>query len=82
MPVWTLKHKLSPQTATWDFVNVSDTDTIVFDIIDLDISQVTLDNGKETGYKIGQSKPHMGAPLYVAIAPENQISKYYLYQLT
>ncbi|MFT4753717.1 MAG: leukotriene-A4 hydrolase [Salibacteraceae bacterium] len=59
-------------TATWDFVNVSDTDTIVFDMVDLDILKITLDTGIETGYKIGKSVPHMGAPLYVAITPETK----------
>ncbi len=59
-------------TATWDFINVSDTDTIVFDIVDLNITKVTLDNGQETGYSIGQTKAHMGAPLYVAITSETK----------
>lgn len=59
-------------TATWDFVNVSDTDTIVFDIVDLNVSKVTLDNGQETGFKIGEAKPHMGAPLYIAVTSETK----------
>lgn len=59
-------------TATWDFINVSDTDTIVFDIVDLNIVKVTLDNGQETGFSIGKKRNHMGAPLYVAITPETK----------
>lgn len=59
-------------TATWTFENVSNTDTIIFDMVNLDISKVTLDNGTETGYKIGEAIPHMGSPLYVAITPETK----------
>ena len=59
-------------TATWDFINVSDTDTIVFDIIDLDILKVTLDNNVETGYEVGPKAKYVGSPLFIAITPETK----------
>ncbi len=64
--------KIITATATWNVINVSDTDTIIFDMVNLDILGVTLDNGQETGFKIGESKEHMGAPLYVAITSETK----------
>jgi aminopeptidase N len=67
-----LDNHIITATATWDFVNASDTDTIIFDMIDLKIIDVKLDNGESTGFKIGKSVPHMGAPLYVAITPETK----------
>lgn len=67
-----LENHIITATATWDFENVSDTDTIIFDMVDLKIKDVKLDNGESTGFKIGKSVPHMGAPLYVAITPETK----------
>jgi leukotriene A-4 hydrolase/aminopeptidase len=61
--------KIISATASWDIENRNDTDTIVFDTYDMKIVQVTLNDGDETGFKVGESKPYMGSPLYVAITP-------------
>ncbi len=64
--------KIIIATATWNIENISDTDTIIFDVVDLKILEVTLDEGQKTGFKIGNKKQHMGAPLYIAITSETK----------
>ncbi|MGB1003379.1 MAG: M1 family metallopeptidase [Salibacteraceae bacterium] len=65
------EEKTISATAIWDIENVSGTDTIVFDIVDIDIKEVKMDN-QITGFKVGNTDPHKGAPLYVAITPETK----------
>lgn len=65
------EEKTISATAIWDIENVSGTDTIVFDIVDIDIKEVKMDN-QITGFKVGNTNPHKGAPLYVAITPETK----------
>ncbi len=58
--------------ATWD-INTSDSArAITFDLVSLDIHSVQDENGNELAFTIGASKPHLGAPLEVAIEPSTE----------
>ncbi len=47
-------------------------DHIVMDIHGLEIIKVTLDNGRETDFKIGKDDPILGQPLDITIAPNTK----------
>lgn len=66
------KSHIITATAQWDFVNVTHTDTLILDVFDLNIKQVTLGDGTPTEFKIGTTDHYMGAPLRIAITPESK----------
>ncbi len=58
-------------TATWT-ISHDTADSVVFDISNLHIVRVTLDNGEEAKFHIGDSLPWVGRPLSVALKPGTQ----------
>jgi len=55
-------------SATIDIENKSGTDTLMLDVRDLDVSEVSID-GEKTTYEIGPAKPYLGSPMAVVIKP-------------
>ena len=53
-------------SATIDIENKSGTDTLMLDVRDLTISEVSID-GEKTTYEIGPAKPYLGSPMAVVI---------------
>ena len=61
--------KIVSGTATLNIDNLSGGNELWLDSRDLTIKKVTLDEGAETTFKTGPSKPYMGQPLTIAIKP-------------
>lgn len=59
-------------SATLEVENITQTSKMILDIWDLTIHSITLDEGKETTFNIGESKPDFGAPLTIDITPETK----------
>jgi leukotriene A-4 hydrolase/aminopeptidase len=45
---------------------------LVLDTNGLSIHKVTLDSGKETHFRVGQSQPHLGSPLLIDLEPDTK----------
>ena len=45
---------------------------LVLDTNGLSIHKVTLDSGKETHFRVGESQPHLGSPLMIDLEPETK----------
>jgi len=56
-------------SATLQIETSGDARELVLDANGLTIGRVTLDDGSETTATLGESKPHLGAPLSIAIKP-------------
>ena len=52
--------------------NTAGTNKMIFDIRDVEISKVTLDDGTETNFEIGEADDLLGAALTVDISPETK----------
>ena len=52
--------------------NTAGTNKMIFDIRDVEISKVTLDDGTETTFEIGEADDLLGAALTVDISPETK----------
>ena len=61
--------KVISGTATFDIDNKTKGKKIIFDIRDLNIEKITLDDGQATTFEIGPRKDYMGQPLVVDINP-------------
>jgi leukotriene A-4 hydrolase/aminopeptidase len=59
-------------TASLDIDNKSGGTLLVLDTRDLNITNVTLDDGIRTTFKTGKSQPHTGSPLEITIRPETK----------
>lgn len=69
--------KLLTGTAVWTIENLARSNKIVFDIRNLTISKIIIDN-KEATYKLGDEKEFLGRPLTVNIKPNtSKVSIYY-----
>jgi leukotriene-A4 hydrolase len=60
-------------TASWKIDQSGNPGVIVFDSKDLSIQKVTLDNGVETDFKLGQKNEILGEELIVSIKPETKV---------
>jgi aminopeptidase N len=58
-------------TATLSFAD-SDAETLILDTRDLDIQAVTLDNGSEAVFRLGDDDPLLGRPLEVSLADNSR----------
>lgn len=56
--------------ASWDIENGGNADSMRFDIKDLIIKQITLDNGTPAKYRLAEKDPILGQALIVAITPD------------
>ena len=64
--------KVISGTAHYDIDNKSAGDKIIFDIRDLSIQSIILDDATPTSWEIGPEKEFMGQPLVVTITPETK----------
>jgi len=64
-------------TAAMDVLAAPAADEIVLDTLDLEISRVTDDRGRELTWKLGATDPELGAPLHVALDGARRIVVYY-----
>lgn len=60
-------------TASLSIENITECDTLALDTRDLTISKVTLDNGKETTFRLGRMQDLFGQPLIINIQPETKV---------
>ncbi|MCB0282993.1 MAG: M1 family metallopeptidase [Calditrichaeota bacterium] len=60
-------------TASLSIENTTECDTLALDTRDLTISKVTLDNGKETTFRLGRMQDLFGQPLIINIQPETKV---------
>lgn len=59
-------------TATLRIKNSGNANKLVLDTRDLTISRITLDNGTEAKYEVGQAQGTFGAPLEIDITPQTK----------
>jgi aminopeptidase N len=60
-------------TAALTLDNKAGVDTLVLDTRDLDIRGVTLGDGTETTWKLGEDRPYHGRPLEIVVAPDTTL---------
>ncbi len=58
-------------TATYDIRTASDAKRILFDAVDLDISEVRVD-GQETPWQVGPEQPFIGQPLSIPVSKDSK----------
>ena len=59
-------------SARWDFEFLKNSNSIVFDVNDLSIDSVVLDDGTRAVFSLGKSDEIMGAALRVPVGPKNK----------
>jgi len=59
-------------SARWNFVNLKQGGSIVFDTKDLVIDSVVLEDGSKASFSLGKADDILGAPLRVALSPESK----------
>jgi leukotriene-A4 hydrolase len=64
-------HQVITGRAAYDLDKKTDAAVVVFDTWALNITDVTLEGGKQTHWALGDSLPLIGRPLSVAIGPED-----------
>lgn len=65
-------------SATWDIDNSGNGTTMVFDTRGITVQKVVLDHNRETTFRLGDEKPHLGRPLEITIdSATRSLSIYY-----